>query len=98
MPHFDSIYIAYAVVTERELTGVGFFTHFTIPGEAPVRRDLTDAVIQDVAADIRGLEHGASFMLFIRDGVLSFLEGVASTGDWPEQTDDFNVYRPQVSA
>jgi hypothetical protein len=54
-------------------------------------------VIQDVAADIHGLDHGAGFMLFIRDGVLSFLEGVASTGDWPEDTHDFRVYRPQTA-
>ena len=78
-------------------SGVGFFTRFTIPTDAPVTRGLADTVIQDAAADISGLEHGASFMLFIRDGVLSMLEGVASTGEWPKDTHDFRVYRPRMA-
>jgi hypothetical protein len=90
-------HLAHAAITKREFSGVGFFTSFTIPSDAPVRRDLADSVIQDVAADISGLEHGASFMLFIRDGVLSMLEGVASTGEWPEDSHDFRVYRPEVA-
>ena len=90
-------HLAHATVTKREVSGVGFFTSFTIPSDAPVRRDLADRVIQDVAADISGLEHGASFVLFVREGVLSMLEGVTSTGEWPEDTHDFRVYRPQVA-
>jgi hypothetical protein len=54
---------------------------------------LPKTAIYDVAADIRGLAHGASFTLFVRDGVLSLLEGVTATGDWPEDTHDFRVYR-----
>ncbi len=89
--------LAHAVVAKREASGVGFYTHFAIPSGAPVRRDLGDAVIQDVSADVPGLEHGASFMLFVRGGVLSFLEGVASTGDWPHEIHDFRVYRPETT-
>jgi hypothetical protein len=91
-------HLAHAVITKREFSGVGFFTSFMIPNDAPVRRDLADTVIQDVAADISGLEHGASFMLFIRNGVLSMLEGVAPTGEWPKDTHDFRVYRPEVDS
>jgi hypothetical protein len=89
--------LAHAVVAKREFSGVGFFTYFTIPADAPVRRDLAQAVIQDIVADIPGVEHGASFMLFIQDGVLSFLEGVASSGDWPQEVHGFRVYRPGVA-
>ena len=85
--------LAHAVVAKREFSGVGFFTSFTIPGDAPVKCDVADCVIQDVAADISCLEHGAGFILFVRNGVLSMLEGVASTGEWPEDIHDFKVYR-----
>ena len=91
-------HLAHASVSRREFTGVGFATHFTVPSDAPVRRDLSETAIYDVGADIRGLTHGASFVLFIRDGVLSFLEGVTTTGDWPEDTDDFRVYRFQAAS
>jgi hypothetical protein len=90
-------HLAHAAIMKREFSGVGFFTSFTIPSDAPVRRDLADTVIQDVAADISGLEHGASFLLFIRDGVLSMLEGVTSIGEWPKDTHDFRVYRLLVA-
>jgi len=37
--------MACATVRERKFTGVGFFTHFVLPPDAPVRRDLPDATI-----------------------------------------------------
>ena len=88
--------LSHAVVTERELSGVGFFTHFAVPSQASVRCDLLETVLQDVAADIPGLEHGASFMLFVRDGIIAFLEGIATTGEWPQIIHDFRVYRVKV--
>src|SRR4051812_20594620 len=76
--------LAHASVSSRKFTGVGFFTHFAIPAEAPVRRDLESAELKHVGAKISGLADGAGFILFIRDGVISFLEGY-TYGDaaWP---------------
>jgi hypothetical protein len=85
----------YALVTSREFTGVGFFTRFTLPADAPVRRDLPNANFTHVGADIAGLKHGAGFVLFIRDGVVSMLEGFTYVEAWPQTTDEFRVYRLQ---
>ena len=88
--------LVHATVMTREFSGVGFFTHFALPKSAPVRRDVADMVIQDVAAEISGLAHGASFILFVRDGVLSCLEGVASVGEWPSDIGGFKAYKLQT--
>jgi hypothetical protein len=92
---FDTIreQLAHASVSSRELTGVGFFTHFAIPAEAPVRRDLHSAELGEISAEIPGLENGAGFLLFIRDGVISFLEGY-TYGDaaWPDPITEFSVF------
>jgi len=61
-------HLAHATVGRRESTGVGFAIHFTVPDDAPVRRDLPETA-------------------------LAILEGVTTTGDWPEDTHDFRVYR-----
>jgi hypothetical protein len=70
-------------VSERAFTGVGFFLTLTVAGDAP-RTDPRDFEIADVSADIDGLEHGAIFVLFVRDGRLDMLEGVAIDGSWPD--------------
>jgi hypothetical protein len=92
---FDTIreQLAYASVSSRKFTGVGFFTHFAIPPEAPVRRDLHRAELGDVGAKIPGLQDDAGFLLFIRDGVVSFLEGY-TYGDaaWPDSITEFSVF------
>src|SRR4051812_21951318 len=82
---FDTIrqQLSYATITERSFTGVGFFTDFAISPDAPVRRDLADATIGDVGAEFPGLRHGAGFLLFIRGGVLSMLEGYTYDESWP---------------
>src|SRR6266404_7198818 len=84
--------LAHASVSSREFTGVGFFTHFTIPSEAPVRRDLDSTELGDVGAQIRGLQDGAGFLLFVRDGVVTMLEGY-TYGDaaWPDPITEFSV-------
>jgi hypothetical protein len=94
---FDTIrqQLAHASVTKREFTGAGFFTEFALPEHAPVRRDLPDATVGDVGAEVPGLQHGAGFLLFIRGGVVSMLEGYAYDESWPATTNEFRVFRHQ---
>jgi hypothetical protein len=85
--------LSHAIVSSRDYSGVGFFTNFAIPQGAPVRRELGDAELGGVGAEIGGIEHGAGFILFIRDGAISLLEGYTH-GDakWPENIREFRVY------
>jgi len=85
--------LAHATIAERKFTGVGFFTHLVVPADAPVRRDLLSTEIKGVGANFPGVQHGAGFILFIRKGVVSFLEGYTYDEPWPEKTDDFRLFR-----
>lgn len=42
-------------------------------------------------AEIAGLERGVSFVLFVRDGMLDFLEGFTFDEPWPDRIDDYAV-------
>src|SRR6266436_4026775 len=92
---FDTIrqQLAHASVSSRKFTGAGFFTRFAIPPDAPVRRDLQSTELGGIGAKIPGLQDGAGFLLFIRDGVISFLEGY-TYGDaaWPDPITEFSVF------
>ncbi len=67
--------LAHLEVASRKFTGVGFFTNFSLPVDAPVRRDVPSTEVTGVGAAIPQLEHGAGFVLFVRHGIASVLEG-----------------------
>ena len=86
--------LARASIIKREFTGVGFFTEFALAADAQVRRDLPDATLGNVGAELPSLQHGAGFLLFIRGGVVTMLEGFTYADDqWPERTDEFRVFK-----
>lgn len=85
--------MAHATITNREFTGVGFFTEFSVSEDAPVTRSLPDMTLGDVAAESPSLEHGAGFLLFIRNGVVSMLEGHTYDEPWPASVEDFRVFK-----
>lgn len=85
--------LSHATVAKRKFTGVGFFTEIALPADAPVRRDLPSTHIGDVGAEFPRLQHGAGFVLFIRDGVVSMLEGFTYDEPWPTDTDEFKIHR-----
>ena len=61
-------------VSERNFTGLGFFTTFKVR-EPYSRLDPPNRiVIDDVCADVAGLETGCCFVLFVDDGLLGTLE------------------------
>jgi hypothetical protein len=79
-------------VREREFTGVGFYTDF-IP-ESSLRVDeiaQTDVRLDDVVVEIEGLQHGAGFLLLIKDGFLNMLEGFTYDEEWPDAVKTFTV-------
>ena len=85
--------LARATVKERRFSGVGFFTDFDVPPDASVRRDLPNMEIGGVEAKFPGLQHGAGFVLFIRNGVVRMLEGYTYDEPWPDKTDEFELSR-----
>lgn len=79
-----------ASLDTRELTGVGFYTNFSVPPDVP-RLENRDLRIGDVLAEITGLRHGAGFILWVKHGTLAFLEGYSFGEDWPSTVDSFSL-------
>jgi hypothetical protein len=70
-------------VDHRVNTGAGFFTYFkNFPTTNPISRSVFDGVF----AEVSDLNNGMAFVLFIRDGLVSKLEGAAVE----ESTVDFD--------
>jgi hypothetical protein len=67
----------------REMSGTGFFTYFELPKD--VKRLPKNVTLRfgDVIAEIEGLKHGAGFVLFVDDGLLTMLEGYSYDEEWP---------------
>jgi hypothetical protein len=82
-----------ATFLSRKFTGVGFFTDFEIPTSIERVGKRQNFEIADVFARISGLVNDAGFILFIREGVISFLEGF-TFGDeqWPTNFADIEPY------
>jgi hypothetical protein len=79
-------------VASREFTGHGFVSTLVIADgveAAPVTRKQLS--LGDVSATIDGLEHGAGFVLFVRDGLLDVLEGFAYDEPWPNAVGRFEI-------
>lgn len=81
-----------AVVTDREFTGVGFFSDFYISDKSPKLAFHHPIQICDVIGQIDELPHGVGFVLFIKNGVIDCLEGF-TYGDekWPEHFAKFSL-------
>lgn len=77
-------------VRRREYTGVGFWTFFSVPEDAPAAM-LGDVTVGDVHATISGLKHAAGFNLFIHGGRLDWLEGFTHDEAWPEEMSSFEL-------
>lgn len=79
-----------ATISSRRKTWFGFFLNFAV---SPITLfEPPDFELNDVYADIEGLEHGAGFLLFIRNGKLAFLEGHSHDEDWPGHVGDYEVF------
>jgi hypothetical protein len=76
---------AVARMEPREFSGVGFFTHFVVPSEAP-RLTVQRWVIGDVEFTMDGLRYAGGALLFVEDGAISMLEAYLNADDhWPEE-------------
>lgn len=87
---------ARASAVSREFTGVGFYLRFDVPSDVPTLTAPRDFAFGDVYAEIKGMKHGAGFVLFVRDGRLDQLEGFSFDEPWPEEILGFGLaYRQE---
>lgn len=79
-------------VRKREFTGAGFYTDFI--RDSSLRVDelgQADVRLDDVVVEIEGVQHGAGFILLIKDGLLDMLEGFTFDEPWPDEVMTFSV-------
>lgn len=74
----------------REYTGVGFWTWFAVPDDAPAASP-SEFMLSGVNATLAGLKHGAGFWLFVRNGYLDQLEGFTYDEPWPADATTFEL-------
>lgn len=79
-----------ARIASREYTGVGFFLKFEVPPDMPVLANK-NFHFGDVCAAVDGLQHGAGFVVFVRDGRLATLEGYSFDESWPSEIGAFSL-------
>ncbi len=81
-----------AIVTEREFTGVGFYSTFQTSPKSPGLEIDHLIRLSDVISQIDELPYGVGFALCINDGFIDFLEGF-TYGDvkWPEHFAKFSL-------
>jgi len=72
------------VAVRRRYTGAGFYLDIEVDrARAQPAVDAPDVAILGIAAEIEGLEHGAGFVVSVRDGYLAQVEGFSYDERWP---------------
>lgn len=72
-------------VSRREMTGVGFFTELVIPPPVPRIPGRPTFKLGDVNGTATNVDHGFGFLLYVKDGALSALEGYTYDEPWPDE-------------
>lgn len=80
-----------ALLHSHEYTGTGFICSFKIPPECERLPSQCNFHVGDVNALVEGLEYGAGFVLFVRDGYLNHFEGYSYEESWPLTIHDFRL-------
>jgi hypothetical protein len=82
---------AAASVTERDYTGIGFYTTITVPASVPPMPDskeLHDALFAGAGGHVKSDPEGVVlFILWAHKGYLACLEGYTLGGSWPNEDD-----------
>src|SRR5271168_1901150 len=74
-----------ARVSSRKMTGVGFYAEFVVPPEVPRVPGRPTFKLGDVNGTADNVEHGLGFLLYIKAGGLSMLEGYTYDEPWPDE-------------
>jgi hypothetical protein len=82
----------HALATNREMTGVGFWTKIATSDADPVPGRQNFELLK-ATATIPAIDHGAGFVLFVREGRLSQIEGFTFDEPWPDDVAGYSLAR-----
>jgi hypothetical protein len=82
-----------ATTIKRELTGVGEFVNFSFPQDIIRIEKPRNLEITDVAVELESVAYGGlSVILFVRDGIIDFLEVVVNGNEaWPQNFNNVSI-------
>lgn len=81
-----------AQVVSREFSGAGFFTNFRVPENVARVTEPVPYGYGNVACDINGIKSFGGFVLFVKNGVMTCLEGYTFYDEWPNVITSYNLY------
>jgi hypothetical protein len=84
-------------VSSREFSGVGFFTAFVVQSDAPRITGLPALQVGNVEGSADNVNHGLGFVLFVKDGALSMLEGYTYDEPWPDEVCELKLSESKSS-
>ena len=97
-PEFEAKIIAQydkARVVSREFTGHGFFTNFEVTDSTDSLGDGFTETFGSVIVDFPGVKYGAGFVLFVKNGFITMLEGYINGDEpWPERITEYKIRQP----
>lgn len=71
-------------VVGRNMTGKGFFTDYEIGDRSASLGDGVNLQLGENQWNINGLKYGSDYILWIKNGIISSLEGFSYEEPWPE--------------
>jgi hypothetical protein len=75
----------HARVSSRKMTGVGFYAEFVVSPEVPRVPGRPTFKLGDVNGTADNVKHGLGFLLYVKEGTLSMLEGYTYDDPWPDE-------------
>lgn len=79
-------------IKSREFTGFEFFTNFEVPDNIDLNVNNSTFQLGDVDASYNGVKSAYGFVLFIKDGFISMLEGYCNLLDhWQMNYDSIKL-------
>ena len=73
-----------ATVTKRDIDGRGFSTYYEIGDKTASLGVGVDLQLGENQWNINGLKYGSDYILWIKNGIISSLEGFSYEEPWPE--------------
>lgn len=80
-----------AEVSSRMLTGVGFYTEFSIPSAVARLSGHPSFKLGDVNGTAANVAHGLGFLLYVTDGAIAMLEGYTYDEPWPNNVEELKL-------
>ncbi|MEM1249356.1 MAG: hypothetical protein AAGK22_23470 [Acidobacteriota bacterium] len=78
-----------AQATARDLTGAGLYLDLKVPRSVRLIENPKNRELGGLEAVVPGLRGGIGFYLFVRDGVLSWLEAFTYQEPYPDTIEDW---------